>query len=183
MCFIFYSGPKSGQDSLEGGSWWGTFKVPLPTPQDVKLIYASPFGKKGCCLATFLTLRVFCLFPYFSPTVFGKFLWKTVAASAVLRETNRSWSVNTSGPELFKGRVRGSSECKAHKGKMLPRSQDRAILSSPGDDGFCFIKGDGVPFQGYSESDSQRLNRARTMSLMTLYTQYLIKCLTQNGHH
>lgn len=48
MCFIFYSGPKSGQDSLEGGSWGGTFKVPLPTPQDIKLIYlCQPFWQEG----------------------------------------------------------------------------------------------------------------------------------------
>lgn len=51
-----------------------TFKVPLSTSQDLKLIYASAFGEKGCCLAVFLPLRVSCLFPHFSPIVLGKFL-------------------------------------------------------------------------------------------------------------
>lgn len=64
--------------------------------------------------------------------------------------------MNTFEPELFKGRMRGSSEGETHKGKMVPRCQSLAIFSTPRGARFCIIKGDGVPFQGYSESDSQR---------------------------
>ena len=94
MFFIFYSGSKSGQDFLEGTFGWGTFKVLLP--QERKLIYNSPFGKKGCCLAIFLLLGVPCLFPHLSPTVFGKLFWKTLAASHLLNE----YSPREKTPEL-----------------------------------------------------------------------------------
>lgn len=110
----------------------------------------------------------------------GKFLWKPLSASAVLRETKGRWSMNTFEPELFKERMRGSSEGEAHKGKMVPRCQSLAIFSTPRGARFCFIKGDGVPFQGYSESDSQRPSRAGTMLFMPLHPNYLVQYLTHS---